>query len=95
MLSEYLGGSNMAATPLDRAAILKAVEELPPDQQLEVAQQIMRHYLATQESSHPRTSAHWVGWRELAGIALSPDRQPPTDNEIAEWLDERRMKEAE
>lgn len=85
----------MAATPLDRAAILKAVEDLPPDQQLEVAQQIMRHYLATKESIHPKPPAQWVGWRELAGIALPLDGTAPTDSEVAAWLDERRMKEAE
>jgi hypothetical protein len=85
----------MAATLLDPAAILKAVEELSPDEQLEVAQQIMRRYLAAKESSHPKPSARWVGWRDLAGIALSPGQRPPTDSEIAEWLDERRMKEAE
>lgn len=85
----------MAATPLDQAAILKAVENLPPDEQIEVAQQIMRRYLAAKVSSHPKPPARWVGWRELAGIALSPGQTPPTGSEIAEWLDERRMKEAE
>jgi hypothetical protein len=89
------GRNDMTATPLDRAAILKAIEELPPDQQLEVAQQIMRHYLAAKESSHPKPPAHWVSWRELAGIALPPDGTPPPDSEIASWLDERRMKEAD
>ncbi len=84
----------MAATPLDPADILKAVENLPPDEQLAVAQQIMRRYLAAKESSHPKPPARWVGWRDLAGIALSSGQTPPTDSEIAEWLDERRMKEA-
>ena len=85
----------MGTIPTDPAAILKAVEELLPDEQLEVAQQIMRRYLAAKESSQPNPPAHWVGWRELIGIALSPGQEPPTDREIAEWLDERRMKEAE
>ena len=83
----------MAATPPDPAGILKAVEELPPDKQLEVARQIMRRYLAAKEPSKP--PVRWVGWRELAGIALGPDQTTPTDSEIAACLDERRMKEAD
>lgn len=84
----------MSATPMDREDILKAIEQLPPDEQLEVAQRIMRHYLA-ESALFQQTPAPWVSWRELAGIALPPGQTPPTDSEIAEWLDERRMKEAE
>lgn len=85
----------MSATPIDRETILKAVEKLPPDEQLEVAQQIMRHYLEGTRSPKPAGPAHWVGWRALAGIALPAGQTPPSDREIAEWLDERRMKEEE
>ena len=85
----------MAATPLDREAILKAVEELPPTEQLKVAQQIMKMYLAGGGTSQQSQPAPWVGWRTLAGIALSSSQTPPTESQIAEWLDERRMKEAD
>ena len=85
----------MAATPLDREAILKAVEELPPAEQLQVAQQIMKAYLAGSGAPQQSQPAPWVGWRTLAGIALGSSQTPPTDSQIAEWLDERRMKEAE
>jgi hypothetical protein len=85
----------MAATPLDREAILKAVEELPPAEQLQVAQQIMRTYLAGSELPQQSQPAPWVSWRTLAGIALGSSQTPPTERQIAEWLDERRMKEAD
>ena len=85
----------MAATPLDRDTILKAVGELPPAEQLRVAQQILRHYLGGGELPQPSQPTPWVSWRTLAGIALSSGQTPPTESEIAEWLDERRMKEAE
>jgi hypothetical protein len=85
----------MAATPLDREAILKAVEELPPAEQLQVAQQIMKAYLAGSVAPPQSQPAPWVSWRTLAGIALDSSQTPPTDSQIAEWLDERRMKEAD
>ena len=84
----------MSATPMDREDILKAIEQLPLDEQLDMAQRIMRHYLAGSGLPH-QTPALWVSWRKLAGIALPLGQTPPTDGEIAKWLDERRMKEAE
>jgi hypothetical protein len=46
----------MATVPSDRAAILDAVQGLPPDEQLEVARQIMRRYLATVIAEAPVAS---------------------------------------
>ncbi|HEU4782361.1 MAG TPA: hypothetical protein VFS83_03380 [Ktedonobacterales bacterium] len=85
----------MAATPLDRETILKAVQKLPPEEQLQVAQQIMKTYLAGSRLSPQSQPAPWVSWRILAGIALGSSQTPPTESQIAEWLDERRMKEAD
>ena len=34
--------------------------------------------------------APWVSWRELAGIALAPGHEPPTDEKVEQWPDERR-----
>ncbi len=83
----------MATVPSDRAAILDAVQGLPPGEQLELARQIMRRYLAAARDH--ASNASWVSWRELAGIGLAPGQEPPTDAQIEQWLDERRMKEAE
>ncbi|HEY7835147.1 MAG TPA: hypothetical protein VIG30_16345 [Ktedonobacterales bacterium] len=83
----------MATVPSDRAAILDAGQGLPPGEQLEVARQIMRRYLATVIAEAPVAS--WVSWRELAGIGLAPGQEPPTDEQITQWLDERHMKEAQ
>ncbi|HEX6542144.1 MAG TPA: hypothetical protein VF040_10355 [Ktedonobacterales bacterium] len=85
----------MAATPMDREAILKAIAELPPDEQLQVAQQIMRHYLAEAELVQHAPDTSWMSWHTLAGMSLQSGQTPPTESEIAQWLDERRMKEAE
>jgi len=85
----------MAATPLDHEAILKVVEELPPAEQLQLAQQIMKTYLAGGGASQQSQPAPWVSWRTLAGTALGSCQTPPTESQIAEWLDERRMKEAD
>ena len=85
----------MAATPLDREAILKLVEDLPPAEQLRVARQIIKSYLAADRLPQQSQPAPWVSWRALAGIALGSGQTPPTDSQIAELLDERRMKEAD
>jgi hypothetical protein len=38
---------------------------------------------------------HPMSIYDLAGIALRPGQTPPSDAQVAQWLDERRMKEAE
>lgn len=70
----------MAATPLDREAILKAVEELPAAEQLQVAQQIMKTYLAGSGVLQQSQPAPWVSWHTLAGIALGSGQTPPTES---------------
>lgn len=30
-------------------------------------------------------------WREMAGLAAVPGKEPPSDEQVAQWLDERPM----
>lgn len=76
----------MATPTLDRATILKAIRGWPQDEQLALAQEILRHADApvVEEPLVPPDS------RGLAGI-LAAGQSPPTDEDVARWLDERRI----
>jgi len=75
----------MATSTLDRAAILQAVHTWAPDEQRALTRDILRHAGETpaEEPLAPSNSA------SLAGL-LSTKQAPPTDVEVARWLDERR-----
>ncbi len=75
----------MATSTLDRAAILQAVHTWAPDEQRALAREILRHAgeMPAEEPLAPPDSAG------LAGL-LSTKQAPPTDEEAARWLDERR-----
>ena len=76
----------MATPALDRETILQAIREWPPDEQMALIQEILRQARIPliEEPIAPPNS------RGLAGL-LATDQPPPTDEEIARWLDERRM----
>ncbi len=89
----------MASPTLDRETILHTVQGWPPDEQLALAEAIARQ--ATQaitrhaEASEPERPAPAIpqrpSWREMAGLAAVPGQEPPTDEQVAQWLDEHRM----
>ncbi|HLJ81543.1 MAG TPA: hypothetical protein VKT52_08665 [Ktedonobacterales bacterium] len=79
----------MATTPLDRDTILQAVENWPLDDQVTLARLILER-ASTQSGGASDQSHDQTTWDALYGIA-SNGRTPPSDEQVAEWLDERRM----
>jgi hypothetical protein len=79
----------MTAPTLDRETILQAIRQWPSDDQVALAQQILRRAsaYAAPEAREPQRPTS----RELAGLAAVPGKEPPTDEEVARWLDEHRM----
>ncbi|MGH2517231.1 MAG: hypothetical protein ACRDHP_16400 [Ktedonobacterales bacterium] len=76
----------MATPTRDRENILKAVQEWSPDEQIALVRDILEHLSGPfiEEPTAPPDS------RGLAGL-LANGRIPPTDEEVAQWLDERRV----
>lgn len=71
---------------LDREAILRAIENWPVEDQVRLAREILDHAQPESDSSSaPREST----WDALYGAA-SNGQEPPTDEVVAQWLDERR-----
>lgn len=75
----------MAERTLDRDAIRQAVQQLPLADQMTLAQEILQRATVQIAQSPQRPS-----WREMAGMA-SNGQEPPTDEQVAQWLDEHRM----
>lgn len=79
----------MSATSTDRAAILKAVEGWAPDEQVALARAILERaaaHLVPPTVEPPSGST----WDALYGIASSGSTAP-SDEQVAQWLDEHRM----
>ena len=77
----------MADLPLlDRDTILRVVRSWPPDEQRALAGDILRHTGAplVEEPLAPPDSAG------LAGLLATKD-SPPTDEDVANWLDVHRL----
>ena len=77
----------MASSTFD--TILEQVGHLPEDEQRElvraIVDRIYRAYQATERQSQP-----FIPSERLRGIGSNGQR-PPTDEEVAQWLDEHRM----
>lgn len=76
----------MATPTLDRETILRAVQSWPADEQIALAEEILE--LAQAPTVVEPLEA--PDSRSLAGL-IANDRTPPTDDEVAQWLDEHRM----
>jgi hypothetical protein len=74
----------MATPTLNRDTILKAVHSWPLSEQMALAQAILQR-AAEELATEPQRPS----WRDMVGLA-SNGQEPPTDEQIAEWLDERR-----
>jgi hypothetical protein len=69
---------------MDRVTILQAIQELPQEEQEELISELIDRFASMKEPPlTPHTS-------RLAGI-FHNGKTPPTDEEIAQWLDERRL----
>ena len=78
----------MTASSPDRETILTTNRSWPPDEQRALVRDIVEGLVTATTPTTPRLSIY-----VLAGIALRPGTEPPSDAEVAQWLDERRMKE--
>ena len=76
----------MTSPALDRDTILQAVSTWPPDEQLALAHAIWAQVGLNfvEEPMAPPDS------RSLAGL-IARGETPPSDEEVARWLDEHRM----
>jgi len=77
----------MATTTSERETILKAIEAWPPEDQMALAHMIFRH--AAMRTTHGTATPQNPSWRQMAGLA-SNEQAPPSDEEVAQWLDEHR-----
>jgi hypothetical protein len=80
----------MAISSQGREAILETIRSWPPEEQRALVRDIEEGL--TQSSTPP---SQLLNIYDLAGIALRPGQEPPSDMQVAGWLDERRVKEAE
>ena len=80
----------MAVTLRDRAAVLRAIESWPVEDQVNLARTILER-VSVSQSQHPKDTSAISTWDALHGIA-SNGLEPPTDEQVAQWLDERKMK---
>lgn len=75
----------MATPTLDRDTILEAIKIWPLADQMALAQAILQR-ATTQLTQAPQQPS----WRDMVGLAAN-GQEPPTDEQVAQWLDEHRM----
>lgn len=69
---------------MNRTTILQAIQALPPEEQEALVSELFDLFAGVKE---PPTSPHAS---RLAGI-FNNGKTPPTDEEVAQWLDEHRL----
>ncbi len=79
----------MAAAPLDHKDILHAIEAWPVEEQVALARFILERAASSRAETSAETSARST-WDALHGIASSGN-EPPSDEQVAQWLDEHKM----
>jgi hypothetical protein len=70
---------------IDRVTILRVVRTWTDDERLSLVQDVL-HLIRTDRTA----GAHAATFEQARGL-LKTDRPPPTDAEVQQWLDERRM----
>lgn len=78
----------MASSVGDRETVLKAIDAWPLEDQVALAQAILRR--TTTHMAHNTETPQRPGWRQMAGLA-SNGQASPSDEEVARWLDEHRL----
>lgn len=68
---------------MNRAAILQAIQELPPEEQDALVSELLDTFAGVKE---PPVTPHSS---RLVGI-FANGKTPPTDEEVAQWLGEHR-----
>lgn len=79
----------MAAPSIDRDMILEVTRTWSLPDQMALAQAILQ--AISERLAEGRRSPQRPSWREMAGLAAVPGKEPPSDEQVAQWLDERRM----
>jgi hypothetical protein len=77
----------MAIPTSDREAILKAIEAWPLEDQVALAHMILQRSAA--HTAPGAKTPQRPSWKRMAGLA-SNGQTPPSDDEVAQWLDEHR-----
>lgn len=80
----------MTASVRDRATILQTIRAWPRDEQLALAEEILRQADQAIGDGPVRREPQRPSWKELAGLAAN-GQEPPSDEQVEQWLDERRM----
>ncbi len=75
----------MATPTLDQDTILEAIQAWPIADQVTLAEAILQRVSAQRAKAPQRPS-----WREMAGLAAN-GQEAPSDEQVAQWLDEHRM----
>ena len=75
----------MAIPTSDREAILKAIDAWPLEDQIALAQMILQRSAA--HTAPGAKTPQRPSWKQMAGMA-SNGQMPPSDQEVAQWLDE-------
>ncbi len=70
----------------DYASILRIVTQWPPSQRFALVQDVLKTLAPPAEETRPRRKT----LHEAEGL-LATDQPPPTDEQVQQWLDERRM----
>lgn len=79
----------MTTPTLDPDTILRTIATWPVEEQIRLARAVLERAAAStkrQLGQVPEQST----WEALYGIA-SNGQEPPTDDQVAQWLDEQRM----
>jgi hypothetical protein len=79
----------VAATLLDHKDILHAIERWPVEEQVTLARAILERVASGQVETSLEKPVRST-WDALHGIASS-GQEPPTDEQLAQWLDEHKM----
>ena len=77
----------MAIPTSDRDAVLKAIEAWPLEDQVALAHMILQRSAA--HTAPDAKTPQRPSWKQMAGMA-SNGQTPPSDEEVAQWLDEHR-----
>lgn len=79
----------MAAPSIDRDTIFEVTRRWSLTDQMALAQAILQ--AVSERLAEGRRTPQRPSWHEMVGLAAVPGKEPPSDEQVAQWLDERRM----
>ena len=82
----------MASSVLDRETVLRTIQTWPLAEQMALVQMILQRATARLAEAPGQTQPpQRPTWREMVGLAAVPGQAPPSDEQVAQWLDEHKM----